>query len=313
MRILTPILVLIFLFPLAGADRIMIEYPSVPVNGGVGYWYGLGEVRTNVKWKLSVNPGSSEIISFTPGFIPSKKQEGNIDFIGSGVFDMSFILSRPNGRGIYNIRSELPSTGSPIDVQIRIPKASHVLYSNLPVNAELVDNELIINFKQTHGELDIYYTTLEGHRTLSTVVAGVIYLVVIIPLLFLRRKKLIIILREGLKKDIKTPFFLSILLIISASSYAYSLGNRAPSIVDYILFIYAIIILISALLYIMSSSKKNFLKNLSFICGFLFWIHIAYQSYKGILISVIGAVLIYLILNTLSEDSDEARSDDTGL
>lgn len=77
--------------------------------------------------------GDTEIVSFSSGFTPIKKEGQKVYLVNpeNKNFEALFSIPRPGGHGLYKVSFLLPEVNEEKNLKIRINQADKVLFSNI--------------------------------------------------------------------------------------------------------------------------------------------------------------------------------------
>ena len=193
------------------ADEIHIAYESAKINNKFGYWYGKGTLNAEIKHDFWLNIGDAKIISFT-GALPIKREGDKIYFMKQDEkFECAFLLPRPRGQGLYKLSFNIPQINNNADVEIEIIGGEKLLSSNPHFKSQKEGNYLILKGKTNKSRLNFIYITTLSYMLISDVIAGSIFIFIIICYVVIKRKDIKQSIRTKLKSSkerigINSPF-----------------------------------------------------------------------------------------------------------
>jgi hypothetical protein len=195
-KIKSNVIALVILFSLSvlpsahAADDISITY----MHEGPPYWYGKGVLSSEISGdEFILDTNGVEIVSFSSGFIPTKKNGNKITFttIGdSNVFESTFLAAKPKGHALYRLSLSLPEINKDKNLKIKIELAEKVLYSSIDFKTHVEGDFLVLETQTEIENLNIVYATRLGYPIFANMVAASFFMLALLGFLFYKRKEI---------------------------------------------------------------------------------------------------------------------------
>jgi len=173
------------------ADDITITYSPARIGEEYGYWYGQASLSSSVGENFSLDLGDAEIVSFSSGFIPTKKEGERVYFTNpeNKDFEALFFTPRPSGYGLYKVSFILSEINEEKNLKIKIKEADKVLFSNINFTSHKEGGYLVLEAKTNERNVSFrFLTKLVSMVFAHTVGAGVFTLILLGYVIFQRKK-----------------------------------------------------------------------------------------------------------------------------
>jgi len=324
------------------ADDITITYSPARIGEESGYWYGRGSFSSRVGENFSLDLGDTEIVSFSSGFTPIKREGQKVYLVNpeNKNFEALFSTPRPGGHGLYKVSFLLPEVNEEKNLKIRINQADKVLFSNINFTSHKEGGYLVLEAKTSEKNLNFRFLTKLAYMVFADTVGAGVFTLILLGYVSVRRKKIKEVIKSRmralrrrsplLKKSqnqfeisltfmeyrdgklfLRIPFwFLSGLIIVFLGlvfffSITSPLGRvwYSLGVFKAVVVLFAIVLgVLAALLIISAKTDKELALRFSIIGGGIIGSIFGYLGIFALVLAITTCLLIYLLSLLLLAD-----------
>jgi len=174
------------------ADDITITYSPARIGEEYGYWYGQASLSSSVGENVSLDLGDTEIVSFSSGFTPIKKEGEKVYLANPGNKDFEALLftPRPSGHGLYKVSFTLPEINKEKNLKIKIKEADKVLFSNINFTSHKEGGYLVLEAKTNERNLSFRFLTKPAYMVFADTVGAGVFTLILLGYVSIKRKKI---------------------------------------------------------------------------------------------------------------------------
>ncbi|MBD3206689.1 hypothetical protein GF319_10155 [Candidatus Bathyarchaeota archaeon] len=311
---------------------MLITYPSAKMNEVYGYWKGIAVLAVDTIGPTVLYKGDSNIISHSPNYQIIEENQEYIVFNGSGTLKTKFFMPKPIGQGAYYINQEPPSIDGIKETQVSIQKAHKILYNSDPTHKDTSTSSFKTN--SSIKNLKIVFATREGHSVLSSTLMSILVLLICSIIIYLRKEKvkrrLSVLLKTKLSfnekffqiklhmpsdyfnkkngREIKLEILQSPVLLVSIVILIYILYlsfipvTSASGVLGILFLLYSLLLSVVFILAGLSTlDSKNTVVEISLLSGLLVFFKTIVIWPAGLILTLVGIILVYLIASQMLE------------
>lgn len=217
--------------PAYAADEITITYEQAHVNGDYRFWYGQGELSSDVGETFTLDLGDSQPVAYSSKFQPVQKEGSKVTFASQGVsrFEYAFLSPKPSGHGIYKISMSLPKVSREKELEIRIENAEKIIYSNVDFDVQQEGEYLVLKSKTDERDLTLLYITKLSYMAFANSLATIVFMLGLMGYMLLHRRDIKKLKLGSWLRKPKSP----VKVEGEEDQYNVSFDLRALKILDY--------------------------------------------------------------------------------